>query len=88
MAFKRLSHHRFKNIDQTLGRVVWGTIAPYLFKQLGSPKRLLDPAAGHRARPDGSLIPLPSQTPWQSCNNRARTFHCMPYNPFVLPSWA
>jgi SAM-dependent methyltransferase len=46
MNTKRLYHYRFRDIDQDLRQEVWNAIAPYIFNELGSPTRLLEPAAG------------------------------------------
>jgi Methyltransferase domain len=49
MDYERLYAYRFRGIDQAARERVWEEIAPYLNERvLGSPHRLLDPAAGRR----------------------------------------
>lgn len=46
MNYERLYSYRFRGIDQA-GRVaVWREISPHVHKLMGSPQRVLDPAAG------------------------------------------
>lgn len=46
MDYQRLYEYRFRNVDQRARATVWGEIAPFIHEQLGSPQRVLDPAAG------------------------------------------
>jgi SAM-dependent methyltransferase len=44
--FERLYAYRFHGIDQAARQAVWDEIAPVVARWLGSPARVLDPAAG------------------------------------------
>ena len=46
MNFQRLYEYRFTGIDQNVRAAVWREIAPFVHRQMGSPQRVLDPAAG------------------------------------------
>ena len=46
MNHQRLYEYRFRGIDQAARAAVWSEIAPYIHRRLGSPERVLDPAAG------------------------------------------
>ena len=46
MNFQRLYEYRFRDVDQRARAAVWSEIGPYVHRRLGSPDRLLDPAAG------------------------------------------
>ena len=46
MNFQRLYEYRFRDIDQTARASVWIEIAQFIHEQLGSARRVLDPAAG------------------------------------------
>lgn len=46
MNFQRLYEYRFRGIDQGTRAAVWREIAPFVHRQMGSPQRVLDPAAG------------------------------------------
>ena len=46
MNFERLYEYRFRDIDQDSRAAVWGEIAPHVHGLMGSPQRVLDPAAG------------------------------------------
>jgi ubiquinone/menaquinone biosynthesis C-methylase UbiE len=46
MNHQRLYEYRFRGIDQASRRAVWSEIARYLYRELGRPQRVLDPAAG------------------------------------------
>lgn len=49
MDYERLYSYRFRHVDQAAREAVWVEIARYVTERaLGSPKRLLDPAAGRR----------------------------------------
>lgn len=43
---ERLYEYRFRDVDESGKRAVWGEIAPFIESRLGNPQRLLDPAAG------------------------------------------
>jgi hypothetical protein len=46
MNYERLYNFRFRNVDQA-GRVaVWREVAPHVYRIMGEPRKLLDPAAG------------------------------------------
>jgi hypothetical protein len=44
--YRRLYEYRFRNVGQDRRDVVWTALTPLLFRLLGDPERLLDPAAG------------------------------------------
>jgi SAM-dependent methyltransferase len=44
--YRRLYQYRFRGIDQQAREAVWGEIAPFIYRRLGAPERVLDPAAG------------------------------------------
>jgi len=44
--YQRLYEYRFRNVDQEARTAVWQEIAPFIHRQMGSPERVLDPAAG------------------------------------------
>jgi hypothetical protein len=44
--YERLYEYRFRDIDQGSRTAVWEEIAPFIHDALGSPERVLDPAAG------------------------------------------
>lgn len=46
MNYQRLYEFRFRDVDQDARVAVWREIAPFIHEQLGSPQRVLDPAAG------------------------------------------
>ncbi|MGD9696611.1 MAG: class I SAM-dependent methyltransferase [Thermoleophilia bacterium] len=46
MNFQRLYEYRFRDIDQDDRTAVWQEIAPFVHRTMGSPQRVLDPAAG------------------------------------------
>src|SRR5271167_422581 len=46
MNYQRLYEYRFRNIDQAARAAVWREIAAFIHEQMGSPERVLDPAAG------------------------------------------
>ena len=46
MDLQRLYEYRFRDVDQSGRRAVWGPIAEFVWKRLGRPERVLDPAAG------------------------------------------
>jgi Methyltransferase domain len=44
--YQRLYEYRFRGVDQSRRQAVWAEIAPWVHHLLGSPQRILDPAAG------------------------------------------
>ncbi len=46
MNYKRLYSYRFRDIDQERRTAVWEEIAPHVHGLIGSPRKVLDPAAG------------------------------------------
>lgn len=46
MNYERLYSYRFRDIDQESRRAVWKEIAPHVHGLMGSPRTVLDPAAG------------------------------------------
>ncbi|MDO8209994.1 bifunctional 2-polyprenyl-6-hydroxyphenol methylase/3-demethylubiquinol 3-O-methyltransferase UbiG [Conexibacter sp. CPCC 206217] len=46
MNFQRLYEYRFRDVDQSARTDVWKEIAGFVHEQMGSPERVLDPAAG------------------------------------------
>jgi SAM-dependent methyltransferase len=46
MNHQRLYEYRFRDVDQRAREAVWSEIGPYVHRRLGSPDRVLDPAAG------------------------------------------
>lgn len=46
MNYQRLYEYRFRDVDQDARTAVWREIATFVHEQIGSPQRVLDPAAG------------------------------------------
>jgi SAM-dependent methyltransferase len=44
--YQRLYEYRFRGVDQAARAAVWSEIGPFVHRRLGSPDRVLDPAAG------------------------------------------
>jgi hypothetical protein len=44
--YERLYHYRFRGVDQVKRQAVWSEIATYVYRRMGEPSRVLDPAAG------------------------------------------
>jgi SAM-dependent methyltransferase len=44
--FQRLYEYRFRDVDQRARDAVWSELGPFAHRRLGSPDRVLDPAAG------------------------------------------
>src|SRR5579862_6439178 len=44
--FERLYEYRFRDVDQAARETVWREIARFIHGRMGSPTRVLDPAAG------------------------------------------
>lgn len=44
--YQRLYEYRFRDVDQASRQAVWNEIAAYLYRRMGTPARVLDPAAG------------------------------------------
>jgi SAM-dependent methyltransferase len=43
---ERIYEYRFRGVDQRARDAVWSEIGPFVYRRLGSPERVLDPAAG------------------------------------------
>ena len=46
MNFQRLYEFRFRDVDQDARAAVWAEIGPFIHDYLGTPQKVLDPAAG------------------------------------------
>jgi SAM-dependent methyltransferase len=46
MNYERLYEYRFRDVDQPARAEVWRPIAMHVWREMGEPQRLLDPAAG------------------------------------------
>lgn len=46
MNYDRIYEYRFRGIDPAKKKVIWTEIADFIYKKLGSPESILDPAAG------------------------------------------
>jgi hypothetical protein len=44
--YQRLYEYRFRDVDQASRQAVWDEIAAYLYRRMGAPAKVLDPAAG------------------------------------------
>jgi Methyltransferase domain len=44
--YQRLYEYRFRDVDQVSRQAVWREIAAYLYRRMGAPEKVLDPAAG------------------------------------------
>jgi SAM-dependent methyltransferase len=44
--YGRLYEFRFRGVEQASRQIVWNEIAPYIWKRMGKPERVLDPAGG------------------------------------------
>lgn len=44
--YRRLYEYRFRDVDPRARAAVWSEIAAFIHRELGSPQRILDPAAG------------------------------------------
>ena len=44
--YGRLYEFRFRDVDQQARQTVWNEIGPFVWKRMGSPARVLDPAGG------------------------------------------
>lgn len=44
--YQRLYEYRFRDVDQASRQAVWNEIAAYLYRRMGAPEKVLDPAAG------------------------------------------
>jgi hypothetical protein len=44
--YQRLYEYRFRDVDQASRQAVWHEIAAYIYRRMGAPARVLDPAAG------------------------------------------
>ncbi len=58
--YERLYQYRMRHVDPAKRRAIWREIAMFLYRQMGSPARVLDPAAGH-----GEFISaIPAEERW------------------------
>ncbi len=46
MNYERIYRYRFQHVDQQKKLLTWGILAQFLYNKLGSPEKILDPAAG------------------------------------------
>lgn len=46
MNYERIYKYRFQGTDQKKKLLTWGILAPFIYKKLGNPEKVLDPAAG------------------------------------------
>lgn len=46
MNYERIYQYRFRGVDQKKRLLTWGILADFMYKKLGKPERILDPAAG------------------------------------------
>lgn len=46
MNYDRIYEYRFRGIDRAKKKVIWTEIADFIYKKLGCPESMLDPAAG------------------------------------------
>jgi len=46
MNYDRIYQHRFKGVDKEAKQAVWNEISSWIYKAMGQPRRVLDPAAG------------------------------------------
>ena len=60
MNYERLYEYRFRNVDQRAREAVWEQIARHVHRQLGEPRRVLDPAAGRLE----FINAIPSEERW------------------------
>lgn len=60
MDYQRLYEYRFRDIDQEARADVWGRIAPFIWRKMGQPETVLDPAAGRRE----FLLSIPAGEKW------------------------
>jgi len=44
--YERLYNYRFRGVDQGQRQAVWAEIAAHVYRRMGAPSRVLDPAAG------------------------------------------
>ena len=44
--YQRLYEHRFRGVDQASRQAVWNEIAAHIYRRMGEPAKVLDPAAG------------------------------------------
>jgi 2-polyprenyl-3-methyl-5-hydroxy-6-metoxy-1,4-benzoquinol methylase len=60
MNYERLYQYRFRNVDQPRRAAVWNVIAADIYRRMGSPNTVLDPAAGR-----GEFInAIPAREKW------------------------
>jgi hypothetical protein len=58
--YGRLYEYRFRSIDQSARQAVWDEIAPFVWRKMGSPATVLDPAGGLGEFVNG----VPAQERW------------------------
>jgi len=46
MNYERIYQHRFKGVDKEAKQAVWNEISSWIYRKMGEPRRVLDPAAG------------------------------------------
>ncbi len=46
MNYDRIYQHRFKGVDKVVKQAVWNEISLWIYKRMGKPRCILDPAAG------------------------------------------
>src|SRR5262245_46636212 len=44
--YARLYEFRFRDVEQRRRQAVWNDVAPFVWRRMGSPRRVLDPAGG------------------------------------------
>ena len=44
--YRRLYEYRFRDVEQRARQTVWNEIGPFVWKRMGRPARVLDPAGG------------------------------------------
>jgi ubiquinone/menaquinone biosynthesis C-methylase UbiE len=58
--YERIYQQRFKGVSKEAKEAVWKEISLWIYKKMGSPKRILDPAAGNMEFLKG----IPAQEKW------------------------
>ena len=58
--YERLYAYRFRDVDQAARQAVWREIARYVHERMGTPQRVLDPAAGRGE----FIIAVPAAERW------------------------
>jgi len=60
MNYDRIYQHRFAGVDKEAKQKVWKEISAWIYKAMGQPRRILDPAAGEME----FLKSVPAQEKW------------------------